>query len=97
MGFLKNFRSGQTGHFGPKKAHPHNFELAQRIFFKFCTMKIAKRYMEIISMEKKSHLEKMGHFRPENGACSQVWIPSKDFLRTLAQRNGSRGTWNRYQ
>ena len=33
---------------GPKMAHLHNSGSAVRIFFKFCTMKGANRYMKII-------------------------------------------------
>ena len=48
-------------------AHPHNSGLTLRIFLKFCTMKGANMFMDIILMgfPKKSCLVKMGHFRPK--------------------------------
>ena len=45
-------------------AHPHNSGSTLRIFLKFCTMKGAQRYMELILMvfQKNPHLGQMGHF-----------------------------------
>ena len=34
--------------FGPKMAHPRNSGLTLRIFFKFCRMKRASRYMKVL-------------------------------------------------
>ena len=36
------------GYLGLKMVHPHNSGLAQKIFFKFCRMKGADRYMEML-------------------------------------------------
>ena len=40
--------SGQMDNFGPKNGTSHNYGLAVRIFFKFCRMKVANRYMKIL-------------------------------------------------
>ena len=54
-----------------KMGHLHNFGSALRNFLKFCTMKGAKSYMEIMAfLKKNSHLEQIGHFRPKNRTCS---------------------------
>ena len=62
----KNFVQGKWAILGPKMAHPHNSELALRIFFKFCTMKGADRYMKILLavFRGKNHLGQFGLFRP---------------------------------
>ena len=39
----QNSHLGKLGILGSKIAHPHNSGSAGRIFFKFCTMKGAKR------------------------------------------------------
>ena len=49
----KNFVQDKWTILGPKMVHPHNSE----IFFKFCRMKGANRYMKILLVvfrEKKS-------------------------------------------
>ena len=43
----KNSHLGQMGHCRPKITHAHKFGSALRILSKFCTMKEAKRCMEI--------------------------------------------------
>ena len=45
-------------------AHPDNSGSALRFVFKFCTMKGANKYMEII-FKKKSYSGKLGHFGPK--------------------------------
>ena len=52
---------------GSKMAHAHNSGSAVRIFSKFCTMKEANRYMEIILMAfpKKSCFRQMDHLGPK--------------------------------
>ena len=64
MFFTKNFCLGQMGHLCPKMAHPDNSGSALRFVFKFCTMKGANKYMEII-FKKKSYSGKLGHFGPK--------------------------------
>ena len=45
-------------------AHPDNSGSALRFVFKFCTMKGANKYMEII-FKKKTYSGKLGHFGPK--------------------------------
>ena len=61
-------------------AHPHNSELALRIFFKFCTMKGADRYMKILLavFRRKNHLGQFGLFRPFFTA--RVGMDSQDVI-----------------
>ena len=47
---------------GPKMAHPHNSGSALRIFLKFCRMKGANRYMEIL-LVVKIHLGQFDLFK----------------------------------
>ena len=53
--FLKTFSFVEMGHFGPKNVHPHNSGSTGRMFLKFCTMKVANRYMRmtLIIFKKK--------------------------------------------
>ena len=56
------------GQLRPKMVHPHNSGTTVRIVLQYCTMKGAKRDMEIILMvflEKKFNLGQFGHFGPK--------------------------------
>ena len=56
------------GHLRPKMVHLHNSGTTVRIVLQYCTMKGAKRDMEIILMvflEKKFNLGQFGHFGPK--------------------------------
>ena len=44
----KKFVQGKWAILGLKMAHPLNSGLTLRIFFKFCRMKVATRYMKIL-------------------------------------------------
>ena len=72
MGFLEKFSFGANGPFLPRKWHILIIGSALRIFLKFCTMKGAKRYMELILIvfAKKISFGTNGLFRPENGMLS---------------------------
>ena len=63
----KKFCSRKWTILGPKMAHPQNSGSTLRMFLKFCAMKGANRYMEIILMafQKKSCLAQMGYLRPK--------------------------------
>ena len=67
MAFPKKSCLGQMGHLRPKMARPHNSGSAVRIVLQCCTMKGAKRDMEIILMVflKKIDLGQFGHFGPK--------------------------------
>ena len=74
----------------PKMAHPHNSGSAPRIFLKFCTMKRANRQKNLILLvfTKKFCSEQMGHFGPENGKSSQLWIGAKNRFKILHNERG---------
>ena len=63
---------GKSAIFGLKMVHPHNFGSALSFFLKFCIMKWAERYMEILLMVflRKISFAQVGFFGPENGASS---------------------------
>ena len=55
--YQNNFVRDKWAILGPKMAHPYNSGSALRIFLKFCRMKVANMYMEILLVvfrEKKS-------------------------------------------
>ena len=55
--YQNNFVQDKWAILGPKMAHPYNSGSALRIFLKFCRMKGANMYMEILLVvfrEKKS-------------------------------------------
>ena len=79
-----NSNLGQMCHFGPKIACRDNSGSTLRNFLKFCLMKGAKRYMKIMMMVFSKKIS-MGHFGPENGVTSYLWILSKNFVFNLAQ------------
>ena len=85
MGFLKKVFQSKWAILSLEMVHPHNFGSALRIFLKFCTMKEAKKYMEIILMVflKNSHLGQMGYFESKNGLSSKLWINSEDCFEIL--------------
>ena len=72
---------------GLKTVFPYIFGSALRIFLKFCTMKDAKRYMEVILMVFSKSLiwRQLGHFGPKNGmslshlafTCSKLSIETQ--------------------
>ena len=68
----KNFFRGKWVILGLKMTRPYNFGYAPRIFFKFCTMKGAKRYMELILIVflKKVLFGENVPFWYENGTSS---------------------------
>ena len=77
-------------HTGPKMVHPHNSGSAVRIVLQFCTMKGAKRDMEIILMiffEKKSYLEQFGHFGPKM-VCRHNFGSALSFFLILPNKMG---------
>ena len=61
---------------GSKMAHTHNSGSTLRIFSKFCTMKGANRFIEIMLMAfpKKILFQANGPFRTQIGTPSQLWI-----------------------
>ena len=61
---------------GSKMAHAHNSGSTLRIFSKFCTVKGANRFIEIMLMAfpKKILFQANGPFRTQNGTPSQLWI-----------------------
>ena len=74
----KSFLVGKWAILGLKMAHLHNSVSALRIFFKFCTMKGANKYMEIILMTfpEKSCLAQLDHLglkmaHPHNSGSPQ--------------------------
>ena len=54
----ENICSGEMGHFGPENGTSHNSGSALRIFLKYCIIKGANRYMEILLVvfQEKIHL-----------------------------------------
>ena len=61
------------GHFEPKIiVHPQSSGFTLKVFFKFCTLKKAKRHMKVILMflSKDFRLKQMGHFWVETGTFS---------------------------
>ena len=71
IAFPNNSSSGQMSHSGPKMVHPHNSGSATMIVL-YCTMRGAKREMEIIVMVflEKILLGAIWSFRPTNGMPS---------------------------
>ena len=72
MGFLEKFSFGANGPFLAQNWHILIIGSTWRIFLKFCTMKGAKRYMELILIVflKKTLFGTNGLFQPENGMLS---------------------------
>ena len=48
--YQKRFVQDKWAILDPKMAHPHNSGSALRVFFRFCRMKGANRYMKILSV-----------------------------------------------
>ena len=88
----KNPHLGKWVILGLKIAHPHNSGLAGRIFLKFWAMKGANSLIRTISIifEKNFCLGQMDHFRPKNGASSQLWIRCKNFFKFCTMKRANR-------
>ena len=71
----------EDGNFGSENAHPHNSGSTLRIFLKFCTVKGADRYMEIMFGSN-------GSFKTQNGTSSRFWICCKDCVTMLPNEKG---------
>ena len=74
--------SGQMSQFEPENGTSHNSGSALRIFFRFCTMKRADMYMEIMSIAfpKNSSSGQMSHSGPKmvhphnSGSAAMIFI-----------------------
>ena len=66
--FPKKIFVGQMDHLVTKRAHPHNSGSTVKIVLQFCTMKEAKRDIDIILtvfLKKKSYSRQFCHFGPK--------------------------------
>ena len=91
MIFPKKCLFGANRPFGLKMAHPHNFGLALRVFFKFCTMDGANSAQNLYQwlIRKNSCLGQLVHLGSRmSHAASQLWVYCKDCFTILHNEMG---------